>query len=103
MGKAIREILLKYGWGKFPTGNAYSLAKKGLFLSVNVDDIKMAEKKQNLNPVWKIQMKDVDLGEPTSFLDHVYLFGLHSRDSKHAKTLLTITGVRLNPGCQLEV
>ena len=30
-------------------------------------------KKQNINPTWKILMKDVDLGEPTSFLDHVYL------------------------------
>ena len=30
-------------------------------------------KKQNLNPMWKKLMKLVDLGEPTSFLDHVYL------------------------------
>ena len=35
------------------------------------------EKKQNINPTWQILMKDVDLGESTSFLDHVY-FGLHS-------------------------
>ena len=38
-----------------------------------VDDIKLAGKKQNINPTWKILMKDVDLGEPTSFLDHVFL------------------------------
>ena len=38
-----------------------------------VDDIKLFGKKQNINPTWKILMKDVDLGEPTSFLDHVYL------------------------------
>ena len=38
-----------------------------------VDDIKLARKKQNINPTWKILMKDVDLGEPTSFIDHVYL------------------------------
>ena len=49
----------------------------GLFLSVYVDDIKIAGKKQNLDPMWKIHMNDVDLGEPTSFLDHVF-FGLHS-------------------------
>ena len=30
-------------------------------------------KEQNISPTWKIFMKDVDLGEPTSFLDHVYL------------------------------
>ena len=29
--------------------------------------------KQNINPMWNILMKDVDLEEPTSFLDHVYL------------------------------
>ena len=47
--------------------------KKGFFLSVYVDDIKLAGKKQNLDPVWKVLNKEVDLGEPTSFLDHVYL------------------------------
>ena len=38
-----------------------------------VDDVKLAGKKQNINPTWKVLMKDFDLGEPTSFLDHVYL------------------------------
>ena len=46
---------------------------KRLFLSVYVDDIKLAGKKQNLDPMWKGLNKEVDLGEPTSFLDHVYL------------------------------
>ena len=47
--------------------------KKGLFLSVYVDDIKLAGKKQNLDPMWKLLNKEVDLGQPTSFLDLVYL------------------------------
>ena len=38
-----------------------------------VDGIKLAGKKQNINPKWKVLNKEVDLGEPTSFLDHVYL------------------------------
>ena len=38
-----------------------------------VDDKKLAGKKQNLDPMWKVLNKEVDLGEPTSFLDHVYL------------------------------
>ena len=38
-----------------------------------VDDIKLAGKKQNIDPMWKVVNKEVDLGEPTSFLDHVYL------------------------------
>ena len=38
-----------------------------------VDDIKLAGKKQNIDLMWKVLNKEVDLGEPTSFLDHVYL------------------------------
>ena len=33
----------------------------------------MAGKKQNSAPMWKKLMKDVDIEEPASFLDHVYL------------------------------
>ena len=47
--------------------------EKGLFLSVYVDDIKLAGKKQNIDPMWNVLNKEVDLGEPTSFLDHAYL------------------------------
>ena len=38
-----------------------------------VDDTKLAGEKQNLDPMWKLLNKEVDFGEPTSFLDHVYL------------------------------
>ena len=38
-----------------------------------VDDTKLAGKKHNIDPMWKVLNKEVDLGEPTSFLDHVYL------------------------------
>ena len=38
-----------------------------------VDDIKLAGKKQNIDPMWKVLNKEVDLEEPTSFVDHVYL------------------------------
>ena len=51
----------------------YVQCEKGLFLSVYVDDIKLAGKKQDIDPMWKLLNKEVDLGEPTSFLDHVYL------------------------------
>ena len=47
--------------------------QKGLFLSVYVDDIKLAGNKQNIDPMWTLLNKEVNLGEPTSFLDHVYL------------------------------
>ena len=61
-----------------------------LFLSVCVDDIKLARKKQNIDPMWKVLYKEVDLGEPTSFLDHVYLVAL-KENAKRAKILWTIT------------
>ena len=64
----------------------------GLFLSVYVDDIKLAGKKQNIDPTWKILMKDVELGE------------LHSkRMSTKQKYLWTMTGACVNPETQLEL
>ena len=55
--------------------------KQSLFLSVNVDDIRMAGQNQNLAPTWRKLMKDVDLDEPTSFLDRVFL-GCTQRECK---------------------
>ena len=52
-----------------------------------VDDINLAGKEQNINPTWKILMKDVDLGEPTSFLDHVYL-GCTQRECQISKDMV---------------
>ena len=49
---------------KFQIGNVSSFI---------VSDIKLAGKKHNIDPMWKVLNKEVDLGEPTSFLDHVYL------------------------------
>ena len=64
MGKAMWEHPFEVRFG-----NAYSYTvKKGLFLCK-----KLAGKKQNIDPMWKVLNKEVDLGEPTSFLDHVYL------------------------------
>ena len=61
--------------------------EKGLFLSVYVDDIKLAGKKQNLDPMWKVLDKEVDLGEPTSLLDHVYL-GCTQRQCQISKDIV---------------
>ena len=61
--------------------------EKGLFLSVYVDKMKLAEKKQNISPTWQTMMKDVDLGEPTSLLDHVYL-GCTQRECQSSKDIV---------------
>ena len=68
------KILLKHGWEKIPNWECLFVHRaKELFLSVYVDDVKLAGKKHNIDPMWKVLDKEVDLGEPTSFLDHVYL------------------------------
>ena len=72
---------MELGWEKAPTWECLFVHRKQkLFLSVYVHDIKMAGKKQNVAPMWKM-MKDVDIEEPTSFLDHVYL-GCTQRECK---------------------
>ena len=53
-------------------------------MSVYVDDIALARKKQNFKPTWKILMKDVDLEEPVSFLD--LDFGVGAKISKIQKS-----------------
>ena len=54
---------------KFQIVNVFFVHRqKGLFLSVYVDDLKLAGKKQNIDPMWKLLNKEVDLGEPTSSL-----------------------------------
>ena len=52
-----------------------------------VDDIKFAGKKQNIDPMRKVLNKEVDLGEPTSFFDHVYL-GCTQRQCEISKDIV---------------
>ena len=72
---------------RFHLGMFFVHREKGLFLSVYVDDIKLAGKKQNINPMWKVLYKEVDLGEPTSSLDHVYL-GCTQRQCEISKDIV---------------
>ena len=58
---------------KFQIGNVYSYTEKKGCSFLCMDDLKLAGKKQNLDPMWKVLNKQVDLEQPTSFLDHVYL------------------------------
>ena len=88
--RQFEKVLLKHGWEKIPNWECLVVHReKGLFLSVYVDDIKLAGKKHNIDPMWKVLNKEVDLGEPTSFLDHVYL-GRTQRQCE-TKILWTIT------------
>ena len=53
-----------------------------------VDDIKLAGKTEKIEPTWEILIDDVDLGELTSFLDHVYL-GCTQRECQISKDIVT--------------
>ena len=88
MGTAIRESSIGTRLGeKFQIVTVFFVNRaRGIVLSVYVDDIKLAGKKQHINPTWKVLIKDVDLGEPTSFLDHVYL-GCTQRECQTSKDI----------------
>ena len=76
--RQFEKILLKHGWEKFQIGKCLFVHReKRLFLSVYVDHIKLAGKKQNLDPMWKLLNKEVDLGRTNIFLGSCIL-GLHS-------------------------
>ena len=47
----------------------------------------MAGKKHNIDPLWKVLNTEVDLREPTSFLDHVYL-GCTQRQCEISKDIV---------------
>ena len=86
--RQVEKILLKHGWEKVPNWECLFVHReKGLFLSVYVDHIKLAGKQQNLEPMWKLLNKEVDLGEPTSFLDYVYL-GCTQRQCEISKDIV---------------
>ena len=73
---------------KFLIGTACSLTERKDYSYLCMwDDIKLAGKKQNIDPMWKILMKDVDLGEPTSFFDHVSL-GCTQRECQTGKDIV---------------
>ena len=72
-----------------------------LFFSVYVDDINLAGKKQNIDLMWKLFNKEVDLGEQTSFLDHENL-GCTQRQCQTRKDIVdnyrTMSESRISAG-----
>ena len=53
-----------------------------------MDDIKLAGRKQNIDSMWKLLNKEVDLGEATSFLDHENL-GCTQRQCEISKDIVS--------------
>ena len=75
MGKTIWENPLEVRLGEgFQSGMLIRTPwKRVILIRVCGWHKNLAGKKQNIDPMWKVLNKEVDLGEPTSFLDHVYL------------------------------
>ena len=69
--KQFEEAFLDLGKEKIQTWEwMYVRSSKTRIVSVST---KMAGKNQNMTPMWKKLMNNVDIDEPTSFLDHVFL------------------------------
>ena len=83
MGDSSRKFYRDLDGKKYRIGNVdFVHRKQGLFFSIHVDDIKMVGKKQNLAPMWKKLTNNVDLDQPTSFLDHVFWDALNVNTSR---------------------
>ena len=55
---------------KVPTWECLSVHRQqSLFVSIHVDDVKMAGKKRDLEPMCKILQKHIDLDKPATFWD----------------------------------
>ena len=98
MGTAIRESSVGTRLGK--------RSKLGMFIRLPIKDfsclclwtkLNWLGKKQNISPTWKILVNDVDLGEPTSFLGHVYL-GWIQRECQISKVTADNSEVFSNHG-----
>ena len=86
--RQFQKILLKYGWEQISNWECFFVhSEKRLLSSVYVDDIKLTGQKQNIDPMWKVLNKEVDLGELTSSLDHVYL-GCTQRQCEISKDIV---------------
>ena len=86
--RQFEKILLKHGWEKIPNWECLFVHReKGLFLSVYVDDKNWLERNKILIRCGKYSTKKSILGEPTSFLDHVYL-GCTQRKCEISKDIM---------------
>ena len=67
--RQFEEALSQLGWEKIPSWECtFAHRAQVLFLSENVDAIKMAGKKQNTASMWEKLMENVDIVEPHHFL-----------------------------------
>ena len=77
--RQFEKVPLKHGWEKIPNWECLFVHReKGLFLSVYVDDIKLARKKRNIDPMWKVTQQRSRFGR-TNIFPSSCLLGMHSK------------------------
>ena len=70
--RQFEQFLLKYGWEKVSDLECFLYTvKKGYSFLCMWMPLKIAGKKQHLDPMWRVLNKEVDLGDTKSFLDDV--------------------------------
>ena len=82
------KVSLELRWRTVPNGECLFVHRaQGFFLSENVDDIKKGWKRAEYGSHVEKLMKQVDLGERTSSLDHIYL-GCTQRECKPNESVI---------------
>ena len=83
------KICLKNDGKKSPAGSACPfIALMHLFLSVFVDDMKMAKKSDNVSKLWATLQKKVDLEDPASLLHQKYLGYTQRAEKVHNRIVM---------------
>ena len=81
--RQFEKILLKHGWEKIPNWECLFVHRgRRLFLSVYVDDIKLAGKRHNLDPMWKVLNEGSRFGR-TNIFPGSCILGMHSKKMRN--------------------
>ena len=95
--RQFEQVLLENGWEKVPNWECMFVKREREREDCS---IKMAGKKQNLDQMWKILMKEVESQHHSLTM---FIWVALKENAKQAKILWTITEMCLNSVCQLEV
>ena len=83
--RQFEDVLSELGWEK---SGMSVFSKKTMIILIGIRGrLKIAGTKQNMAPMWKKLMTNVDLHDPTSILDLVYL-GCTRRECKANETVI---------------
>ena len=85
--RQFEKFLLQHGWEKVSNRESFFVHREKCYSYRCMWMTSNWLARQNIDPMWKELTKHVDLGEPTSFLDHVYL-GCTQRQCEISKDIV---------------